>query len=290
MNFAAPAFLFMALLAVPVLVLAWRSRAPLSRLQLRILGLLQAAAILCGAVALARPWSTSVVGQVHRVVVWGGAAPATAAGTVAALRAEVPHRDPFTVVRAGAVPVVGLPGATSVPEANGTPDLVAALRAAVALVPAGAQAQIVLCTDGQHDGASLAAATNELAARGIPVVLHELAPPAVAPLRLLRVAHAPRVGAGEAFRIDVTIAAVAAGTGRLEVRDGATTVGAAEVTMQPGEQQRHVDVVLQRTGPVELSVRLLGTGVGEDAAVAGPREERTAVLVDAGLRVLHLTS
>jgi Ca-activated chloride channel homolog len=286
MNFAAPAFLFMAVLAVPVLVLAWRSRAPLPRLQLRLLGVLQASAIVCGAIALARPWSESSTGAVHRIVVWGGRAATTATTTIEALRAELPHHDPFTVVHAGAVPMVGLPGATVLPAAEGTPDLTAALRTAAALVPAGASAQVILFTDGEHDGEPLAACTNELAARGIPVELRELARMPREPVRLLRVEHTPRIGAGEAFRIDAWLAADQPTAARLEVRDGERLVGVADVALQPGEQHRHVDVVLQRTGPVELEVRIAREGVVDAAAC----RERTAVLVDAGLRVLHLTS
>jgi len=284
MKFAEPAFLFAALLALPVLAVAVGSRAPLPRLQLRLLGLLQALAIVAAAVALARPWTEAAGGPVHRFVVWAGDVDAGTVRAVAARRALQPRTDPFTVVRAGAAPVFGEPGAVVVPPGPGTPDLGAALRAVAAAIPAGAAAEVVLCTDGVHDGEALARAANDLTLRGVPVHVHRLPAPAVAPLRLLGLAHAVRTGAGEALRIDAAIEAARPGPVRLEVFDGEQLVGAADARLRAGEQVRSVDIVLHRPGPVELEVRLAG------AADPAAGRERSAVFVDAGLRVLHLAA
>lgn len=286
MNFAHPALLATGLCAVPVLWLAWRSRAALPLLQLRWVGAVQALAILCVAVALAGPWTTSAAGPVHRFVVWGGERTAAADAEIAALRAAVPWSEPFAVVRAGAAPVVGAPGAAAVPDAAGTPDLSAALRAVLAQVPAGAPAAVCLVSDGRHDGEPLAAPAAELTARSVPVAVRELPLPPLPPLRIAGIEHRAAVGRGEAFPILVTLAAAQAATARVLVRAGDLELGRQEVAVHPGTQVVRIDALVARTGATAIDVELSGA---DGEPLPGGRE-RSAVWVDGALRVLHLAA
>jgi hypothetical protein len=283
MNFAQPAFLFAAVLVVPVLLAARRSRAPLAKRQLWSVAALQTLAVLAAVVALAKPWRLGA-GQEHRVVVVAGEPTPNWRSEIEALRQTAPQRDPFVVVRAGAAPVVGLPGATAVPAAAGTPDLTAALRVALGTVPVGAAGSVHVWTDGRHDGAALVAVAQELAERGLGVVVHEqvAARPAVA---LLAVEHPPQVAPGEAFRLFAHVRADRSRAVRLEVFTGERQVGAAECALVAGEQWCRVDVVVPGQGPVELAVRLVGDDLAADAVA-----ERSAVLVSSPLRVLHLAA
>lgn len=291
MNFAHPALLATGLCAVPVLWLAWRSRAALPKSQQRWVGAVQALAILCMAVALASPWTTSSAGPVHRFVVWGGERTAAADAEIAALRAAVPWSEPFAVVRAGAAPVVGTPGAMALPAAPGTPDLTAALRAALAQVPSGARAAVCLVSDGRHDGEPLAAAAAELTACAVPVAVRELPLPALPPVRITGVEHRASVGRGEAFRILVTITAAQADSVRVVVRSGTAELAQKEVAVHLGTQIVALDAVLAQTGPAILDVELSaapGAGAGPSPLPGG--RERSAVWVEGDLRVLHLAA
>ena len=118
MNFAEPAVLFVALLAIPVLVLAWRSRAPLPRGQLRLLGVLQALAIGCAAVALAGPWSSVATGRgAMRALLDRAklvAEPSGAITVAAVMEQAVQYASPVVLVLSGGnVEWDGLPAAMS---------------------------------------------------------------------------------------------------------------------------------------------------------------------------------
>jgi len=295
MNFSEPVWLILGLLAVPVLWLAWHSRAPLPRWQLRCIGSLQVLALLAVVLALAGPWSRVAEGPLHTVVVY--ADPAAGDGLLAGqsqqaaerlrtLRAALPTGEPLSLVRAGAAPQVAIPGDFVLPEAAGAPDLTAALRAAALQVPVGARGQVLLYSHGGHDGEAIAAASNELLARQLPVHVRQLpaAPPAA--LQLRDVVHLPRVAAGEAFRIEATAVALTAGSARLELRSGPQLVATAELVLRAGEQRVAIDAVLREPGPQVLLLQL-ARGDQRDAVAAA---ERTAVLVDSGLSVLHLAA
>lgn len=283
MNLAQPAFLFAAVLIVPVLLLARHSRAPLAPRQRWLVATLQALALLAAVVALAQPWRLGA-GSEHRVVVVAGEPTAAWRTAIASLRESAPQSDPFVVVRAGAAPVVGLPGASDLPDAAGTPDLAAALGVASAAVPVGARGTVHVWTDGRHDGPKLAGVAQELQSRGLGVVVHEQAA-AVPPVALLAVEHPPQVAPGEAFRLTARVRADRRQPLRLEVLAGERLVGASEFVADAGAAAHAVDVVVPGQGPVELAVRLVGDGL--DAAAV---HERSAVLVGAPLRVLHLAA
>lgn len=286
MSFDAPAFLLLGLGVLPILLVARRSRAPLPAGQLRVVTALQVLALLAAAVAMARPFRAQD-GPLHHVVVWGGASDAAARTRLHALREANAWSDPFLVVRAGSAPKVGLPGHDDLPDASGTPDLAAALAAAAAAVPHGARADIALFTDGRHDGPPLTRTVDELAARGLPVQVHTLPAADAAPApRLLAVRHPVRVAPGEPFRLHATVHADAPGPARLDVRLGARSLATAAVQLAPGEHVHTIDVAVPGSGAVAFEVHLATDGD------ADPRRgvERTAVLVDAPLRVLHLAA
>lgn len=295
MNFSEPVWLILGLLALPVLWLAWHSRAPLPRWQLRCVGVLQALALLAVAVALAGPWSLVAEGPLHTVVVYADPAAGgtsmpgqdqAVAARLQALRAALPASEPVALVRAGAVPQVALPGSFELPADDGAPDLTAALQTANLLVPAGARGQVLLYSHGGHDGEPLAVATNELLARQLPVHVRQLPAAAPAALQLREVRHAPRVAAGEAFRIEAIAVAGAAGAAQVELRVGEQVVASAQLLLRAGEQRVAIDAVLREPGPQVLTLQLL-RGEQRDLTAAA---ERTAILVDQGLSVLHLAA
>ncbi len=280
MTFASPWWLVFALLAVPIVLAARGAGNGLAAGPRRAVVALQVVAVLLAAIALAGPWTASA-GPVHRVVVWAAGDAAAARADLAALRAAVPRRDPFTVFVAGQAPRRSDPAADAT-EA-GTPDLVRALRAAAAAIPSGAAGCLVLYTDDRHDGEELAALAAELTARGLPLHVRRTSAPAQAEVALLRVEHPLAVSPGEAFRLLLHLRARAAGSARLEVRAAEQVVATADLALAAGEQVRAVEVVLTEPGTVGLTATLAVVG-------AGPQTERSAVLVDQPLRILHLAA
>lgn len=283
MSLSHPWLLCAALLAVPVVVAVLRSRAPLAGWQRVLVGALQVAAVLCAAVALAGPWRAGP-GPVHRVAVVAVPQDERVDEALAGWR-EGHHGDPFHVVTAGSLPLLALPGAMAPVPTTATPDLEAALRTAASLVPEGASGSIALFTDGRHDGAALAAAGNLLQRRGIGLQVRNVDGAAVPAFVLHGVSHEPRTAPGEPMRLLASVTAARAATARLTVSAG-SVLATADVALVPGTQQVPVDVVVPGSGPVLLTTALAVEGAdATDAAT-----ERSAVLVDAPLRVLHLAA
>lgn len=273
MNFAAPWFLLAAVSVVLLLALAARSRAALPPWQRWSVAALQAIALLAAVVAMAGPWRPGE-GAVHRIAV---AASTEAQSAVSAWHESLPHSDPFQTIAAGAAPVAGAPGSDQLAEANGTPDLAAALRAAAAAIPAGAAGEIALFGDGRSDGAGLAPVLALLTARGLRLQVRWLPLAAAAAPVLQNVAVPPSVAPGEAFRLMATVHSEAARDSRLEVRSGDATVAAATLQLRPGVHTYAVDCALGAAGVDQLTVQL-----------DGQDRERTAVLVASPLSVLQL--
>ncbi len=285
MTFDAPWFLLLGLAPLGVWLVARRSRAPLPKGQLRAVAVLQALALLGAVLALAQP-SWRADGPLHHVVVVGCDDEATARDRLVALRAEAAWSDPFVVVRAGRTPVLGLPGHHELPAADGTPDLTAALRAAAAAVPPGARGEVILATDGRHDGAALAGATNDLAARGLPVRVLRFMAPTVSGPTILSLQHPVRTAPGEPFRLHAHVHADVARPARLVARCADRVLAERDVTLRAGEQAHGLDLALPGEGVVAFTVQLLD----RDPAKAALAEAHAAALVDGPLRVLHLAA
>lgn len=281
MSFASPWMGLCALGALLVLFFARRSRAPLPRRQLALVTALQALAVLAFAFALAEPWRSSD-GAVHRLAI-AATGDREARETLARWRAETSARDPFHALSAGSAPALGEPATAQAPAIEGTPDLAAALRAALALVPCGARGEIALASDGRHDGASVLELAAELGARAIPLHLVSAAPaaPPNAP-RLLELTHASRVAPGEALRVLASIDSPVATRARLVARRGERVLAERELALRAGAQRAELELVLGESGPAEFELAL------ESAAPDAVSRERSAVLVDAPLEVLHL--
>ena len=283
MSLSHPWLLGAALLAVPVTVVALRSRAPLPGWQRLLVGALQVLAVLCAAVALAGPFRAGP-GPVHRVAVVAVPQDARVAEALAGWR-EGHHADPFHVVTAGSVPLVALPGTMTPVPSDATPDLEAALRTAASLVPDGAAGSIALFTDGRHDGAALASAGNLLQRRGIGLQVRKVDGAPTPEFVLHGVSHAPRVAPGEPLRLLVTVTAARPAPAQVVVTAG-SVLARSDVSLATGTQTIPLDVVVPGSGPVPFTV-----AVGVDGAAPAPAEtERSAVLVDAPLRVLHLAA
>lgn len=284
MSLSHPWVLLSALAVVPVVLAALRSRAPLPRWQRVTVAVLQVAALLAVVLALAGP-SREGPGAVHRVAVVAVLQDPRIGEALAGWR-EGHHGDPFHVVTAGSIPHLALPGAmTPAVEVFATPDLEAALRTAVALVPDGARGSVALFTDGRHDGAALEAVGNQLQRRGIGLQVRKVDGATAPEFVLHDVSHEPRTAPGEPLRLFATVTAARSAAARLSVSQGAV-LAAVDVALAPGTQRIPVDVVVPGSGPVEFTVSL-----SVDGAVAPEATmERSAVLVDAPLRVLHLAA
>lgn len=284
MSLSHPWLLLCALAVVPVVHAALRSRAPLPRWHRAVVAVLQVVAVLAVAVALAGPFREGA-GVVHRVAVVAVPQDPRVGEALAGWR-EGRHGDPFHVVTAGSIPHVALPGAMEpAVDVVATPDLAAALHAAASLVPDGAAGSIALFTDGRHDGSALESVGNLLQRRGIGLQVRKVDGAAAPDFVLHAVTHEPRTAPGEPLRLFAAVTAARAGTARLTVSAG-SVLASADVALVPGTQQLPIDVVVPGSGAVALVVALAVDGATPTEATM----ERSAVLVDAPLRVLHLAA
>src|SRR5690606_28659061 len=100
---------------------------------------------------------------------------------------------------------------------------------------------------------------------------------------LREVTHPVRVAPGEAFALRAEIDAVRPAQVEVAVAARGREVARRAVALRAGAQAVRVDLTLTEPGATELDVRVLG--FPDDVAA-----ERSAVLVDAPLRVLHLSA
>ncbi|GAB4143239.1 MAG: hypothetical protein Fur0037_10800 [Planctomycetota bacterium] len=278
MNFAHPWFLLASAGLVAIWVAAYRSKAPLRSGQRRVVTALQSASFLCAVLALAGPW-TEGSSRAFRVFV-GASRDARLEDMAAAFSGLGPRADSFLAIAAGADIAAGNPKSTDLVAPAGAPDLASALEAALSAIPAGASGEILLATDGRHDGRPLGGLAAPLTARGIPLHVRLLEPERP-PLVLQRVGGPASVSPGEAFRLSMRILSRKAGTVPVEVFAGERSVATARIALRVGEHDYSIPVVLSDEGPSSLRVVV---------SSPGPRtEERTAVFVRGPMKILHWT-
>ncbi|MDX1615442.1 MAG: FixH family protein [Candidatus Promineifilaceae bacterium] len=123
---------------------------------------------------------------------------------------------------------------SSVPQSIST-DIGEALRLGLALFPPGSARRMVLLSDGLATTGMPSAAAQLAAASGVPVDVVPLSRPATVGEVLLTAINAPnRVGAGDAFTIEVSANSTVSTPAQLQVLAGGTVVYDEAVQLAPG--------------------------------------------------------
>jgi Ca-activated chloride channel homolog len=151
-------------------------------------------------------------------------------------------------------------------EAGRATDIEAAIREAVASLPAGMVPRVALISDGKQNKGSVARAAWQAQQLGIPIDTFALKGRAQPSLRLESISLPTIAFTGEQFPIDVVVSTPKAGPAEVELMAEGRTLGKTEVALVAGENPIRLHASLNTPGALDLSVAIRGDksqGAGE---------------------------
>jgi Ca-activated chloride channel homolog len=178
-------------------------------------------------------------------------------------------------------------------EAGRATDLEAAVREAIASMPAGLVPRVALITDGKENKGSIARAAWQAQQLGIPIDTFALGGRAKPGLRLESISLPSIAFTGEQFPIDAVVSAPSAGPAQVELSAEGRMLGQTEVNLQAGENPIRLHASLNTPGALDLSVAVRSAALGEvrfDQAVALRRPKALYISSDAPAQDAHLPS
>lgn len=153
--------------------------------------------------------------------------------------------------------------ASTAGEAGRATDLEAAVREAIASLPAGKIPRIALISDGKENQGSLARAAWQARQLGIPIDTFALQGRPKPALRLEAVTIPSTAFTGEQFPIDMLVSAPATTPAEIELDAESHTLGKTQVTLNTGENPLRLHTSLNTPGALELSVVIRPTNSPE---------------------------
>jgi len=156
-------------------------------------------------------------------------------------------------------------------EAGRATDLEAAVREAIASLPAGMVPRVALVTDGKENKGSIARAAWQAQQLGIPIDTFALAGHAKPALRLESVSLPSIAFTGEQFPIDVVVSSPSAGPAQVELSAEGKPLGQTQVNLVRGENPLRLHASLNTPGALDIAVAIRAGSLGEvrfDQAVA----------------------
>ena len=148
-------------------------------------------------------------------------------------------------------------------EPGRSTDLEAAVRAAVAGMPAGMVPRVVLISDGKENRGSIARAGWQAQQLGIPIDTYALAG-RPRPGLLLESISMPSVAfSGEKFPIDLTVSSPKSAAGTVEITAEGKVLGRSQVAIEPGQSQLRVHTSVSSTGAIDLSGTIHAPELGD---------------------------
>src|SRR5262249_18004998 len=142
-------------------------------------------------------------------------------------------------------------------------DLEAAVREAIASLPAGMVPRVVLMTDGKENKGSIARAAWQAQQLGIPIDTYALAGRPKPGLRLDSVSLPSLAVTGEQFPIDLLVSSPAPTSAMVELTAEGKQLGQSQVNLQTGETPIRLHASLNTPGALDLSVRVSAGAAGE---------------------------
>lgn len=176
-------------------------------------------------------------------------------------------------------------------EAGRATDLEAAVREAVASLPAGMVPRVALISDGKENKGSIARAAWQAQQLGIAIDTFALKGRAKPALRLESISVPSLAFTGEQFPIDLMVSAPKAETAEVEMAAEGHALGKTNVQLQAGENPVRLHAALNTPGALDLSIAIRSGGEGEvryDQAVMLRRPKILYVSQDAGTVDSHL--
>src|SRR5580658_5015828 len=170
-------------------------------------------------------------------------------------------------------------------EAGRATDLEAAVREAIASLPAGLVPRVALISDGKENKGSIARAAWQAQQLGIAIDTFALKGRPKPALRLESISLPSLAFTGEQFPIDLMVSAPKAETAEVEMAAEGHALGKTTVSLQAGENPVRLHAALNTPGALDLSIAIRSGGEGEvryDQAVMLRRPKILYVSQDAG--------
>ena len=148
-------------------------------------------------------------------------------------------------------------------EAGRATDLEAAVREAIASLPAGMVPRVALISDGKENKGSIARAAWQAQQLGIPIDTFALAGRAKPALRLESVSVPSMAFTGEQFPIDLVVSSPSAGPAQVELSAEGKPLGQTPVELNPGENPLRLHASLNTPGALDIAVAIRAGALGE---------------------------
>ncbi len=178
-------------------------------------------------------------------------------------------------------------------ESGRATDLEAAIREAIASLPAGMVPRVALVSDGLENKGSIARAAWQTQQLGIAVDTFALKGRPKPALRLESISLPSLAFTGEQFPIDLVVSAPKAETAEVEMAAEGHSLGKTTVSLNAGENPVRLHAALNTPGALDLSVVIrsaAGNEVRYDQAVVLRRPKILYVSQDAGTVDSHLSA
>lgn len=178
-------------------------------------------------------------------------------------------------------------------EAGRATDLEAAIREAVAALPAGMVPRVALISDGKETKGSIARAAWQAQQLNIPIDTFSLAGRAQPALRLESISLPSLAFTGEQFPIDLVVSAPKSGPAEVDLAAEGRTLGRTQVSLAAGTNPVRLHASLNSPGALDLSIAIRSRDAGEvrfDQAVMLRRPRILYISQDAVNVNSHLTA
>ncbi len=178
-------------------------------------------------------------------------------------------------------------------ESGRATDLEAAVREAVASLPAGMVPRVALISDGKENKGSIARAAWQAQQLGIAIDTFALKGRPKPALRLESISLPSLAFTGEQFPIDLVVSAPKAESAEVEMAAEGHPLGKTNVSLNAGENQVRLHAALNTPGALDLSIAIRSGAADEvryDQAVMLRRPKILYVSQDAGTVDSHLSA
>jgi len=148
-------------------------------------------------------------------------------------------------------------------EGGRATDLEAAVREAIASLPAGMVPRVALISDGKENKGSIARAAWQAQQLGIPIDTFALSGRSKPALRLESVSLPSLAFTGEQFPIDVVVSSPSAGAAQVELSAEGKVLGQTQVSLDRGENPLRLHAEMNTPGALDISVAIRAGALGD---------------------------
>lgn len=147
-------------------------------------------------------------------------------------------------------------------------DLEAAVRSALASLPAGLIPRIVLVSDGKENAGSITRGAWQARNLGVPIDTFALRGRPQPSLRIESISMPTLAFTGEHFPINLTVISPQATRGTIEISAEGKVLGSNPVTLQQGSNELHVNASLATPGALNVALTIKAPELNDSVSIA----------------------